>query len=74
MLLSVTPITRVRPRWVTVSMARSDLATAARADRIAVMDDGRIVEAGAAGRVLGAREHPRTGELVAADRSFGAVG
>ncbi|MGW2474129.1 hypothetical protein [Streptomyces sp. NPDC001665] len=50
------------------------MATAARADRIAVMDDGRIVEAGAAGRVLGAREHPRTGELVAADRSFGAVG
>ncbi|MFJ7628610.1 ABC transporter ATP-binding protein [Streptomyces sp. NPDC097595] len=51
-----------------------DLATAARADRIAVMDDGRIVETGAAGRVLGAPEHPCTGELVAADRSFGAAG
>ncbi|MYQ78935.1 MULTISPECIES: ABC transporter ATP-binding protein [unclassified Streptomyces] len=51
-----------------------DLATAARADRIAVMDDGRVVETGAAERVLGAPEHACTRELVAADRSFAAAG
>ncbi|WP_328903974.1 ATP-binding cassette domain-containing protein [Streptomyces sp. NBC_00441] len=51
-----------------------DLATAARADRIAVMDDGRVVEAGAAGRVLGAPEYVCTRGLVAADRSFAEAG
>ncbi|MGW1124649.1 ABC transporter ATP-binding protein [Streptomyces sp. NPDC002526] len=51
-----------------------DLATAARADRIAVMDDGRVVETGAAERVLGAPEHACTREIVAADRTFAAAG
>ncbi|MFE7590523.1 dipeptide ABC transporter ATP-binding protein [Kitasatospora sp. NPDC057512] len=44
-----------------------DLAVVARlADRIAVMKDGRIVESGPAGRVLGAPEHPYTRVLLAA--------
>ncbi|MCG7527958.1 ATP-binding cassette domain-containing protein [Streptomyces sp. OfavH-34-F] len=44
-----------------------DLRTAARANRIAVMDGGRVVESGPAERVLGAPQHPFTGALVAAD-------
>ncbi|MFJ4499651.1 ABC transporter ATP-binding protein [Streptomyces sp. NPDC088864] len=44
-----------------------DLRTAARANRIAVMDGGRVVETGPAERVLGAPQHPFTGALVAAD-------
>ncbi|GAA2984464.1 ABC transporter ATP-binding protein [Streptomyces drozdowiczii] len=51
-----------------------DLGTAALADRIAVMEDGRVVELGAAGRVLGAPDHAFTRELVAAEGTFAAAG
>ncbi|SEB73858.1 peptide/nickel transport system ATP-binding protein [Streptomyces sp. 2131.1] len=51
-----------------------DLGTAALADRIAVMEDGRVVESGAAGRVLGAPEHAFTRELVVAEETFGVPG
>lgn len=51
-----------------------DLGTAALADRIAVMEDGRVVESGAAGRVLGAPEHAFTRELVAAEGTFAVPG
>ncbi|MFB8086691.1 ABC transporter ATP-binding protein [Streptomyces sp. NPDC055992] len=51
-----------------------DLGTAALADRIAVMDRGRVLEAGAAGRVLGSPEHAFTRELVAADGAFAVPG
>ena len=44
-----------------------DLALAAGlADEIAVMDAGRIVESGPAGRIVAAPQHPRTRELLAA--------
>lgn len=47
-----------------------DLETAALADRIAVLEDGEIVEAGAARGVLNAPRHVFTAELSAAARSM----
>ncbi|MER6117578.1 ATP-binding cassette domain-containing protein [Streptomyces sp. NPDC001743] len=47
-----------------------DLTTAALADRVAVLEDGEIVEAGPAGDVLNAPRHPFTAELIAAARSM----
>ncbi|TXS49547.1 ABC transporter ATP-binding protein [Streptomyces sp. OR43] len=47
-----------------------DLDTAALADRIAVLEDGEIVEAGAASDVLNAPRHAFTAELTAAARSL----
>ncbi|MFG3138784.1 ABC transporter ATP-binding protein [Streptomyces sp. NPDC048211] len=47
-----------------------DLDTAALADRVAVLEDGEIVEAGAARDVLTAPRHPFTAELATAARSM----
>ncbi|WP_375551607.1 dipeptide ABC transporter ATP-binding protein [Rhodophyticola porphyridii] len=43
------------------------------ADRVAVMKDGRIVEAGRAGDVLDRPQHPYTQRLIAASRPTGAT-
>ncbi|CAL9671674.1 ABC transporter ATP-binding protein [Streptomyces sp. enrichment culture] len=51
---------------VTVVMVTHDLAAAAgHAQRVVVLDSGRVVETGAADRVLRAPEHPVTRELLA---------
>jgi peptide/nickel transport system ATP-binding protein len=56
-----------RDRGLGVLIVTHDLGAVARlADRIAVMDRGRIVEAGPARRVLSAPGHPATAALVAA--------
>jgi peptide/nickel transport system ATP-binding protein len=55
-----------RTLGVTVVMVTHDLGAAARhAERVVVLDAGRVVEAGAVGRVLTAPEHPVTRELLA---------
>jgi peptide/nickel transport system ATP-binding protein len=57
---------------LTVVMVTHDLTAAARhAERVVVLDAGRVVEAGAVDRVLGAPEHPVTRELLA--HTAGAV-
>ncbi|MEV7481213.1 ABC transporter ATP-binding protein [Streptomyces halstedii] len=58
-----------------VVMVTHDLAAAARhADRVVVLDEGRVVEAGPAAWVLAAPEHPVTRELLAcAGRPVSAV-
>ena len=54
-----------RTLGLTVVMVTHDLAAAARcADRIVVLDAGRVVEAGPAERVLVHPEHPVARELV----------
>ncbi|MEU9384675.1 ATP-binding cassette domain-containing protein [Streptomyces sp. NPDC048279] len=56
-------------RWtlgLTVVMVTHDLtAVAARAEQVVVLDEGRVVEAGRAGRVLVNPEHPATRALLA---------
>ncbi|MER7054159.1 ATP-binding cassette domain-containing protein [Streptomyces sp. NPDC000351] len=55
-----------RTLGVTVVMVTHDLTAAARgAERIVVLDGGRVVEAGPVDRVLTAPEHPVTRELLA---------
>ncbi|MFI9604891.1 ABC transporter ATP-binding protein [Streptomyces sp. NPDC052043] len=55
-----------RTRGLTVVMVTHDLSAAARrAERIVVLDAGRVVEAGPVDRVLVAPEHPVTRELLA---------
>lgn len=55
-----------RTLGLTVVMVTHDLAAAAgRADQVAVLDAGRVVEAGRAGRVLVNPEHPATRNLLA---------
>lgn len=51
-----------------------DLDTAALADRVAVLENGEIVETGAAADVLTAPRHPFTVELTGAARSMRAAG
>lgn len=51
-----------------------DLDTAALADRVAVLEQGEIVETGAAADVLTAPHHPFTRELTTAARSMRATG
>jgi ABC-type dipeptide/oligopeptide/nickel transport system ATPase component len=48
-------------------------AVASAADRVAVMDAGRIVEEGPTGRILAAPAHPRTAELVEAAQALSLV-
>ncbi|WP_406143477.1 ABC transporter ATP-binding protein [Streptomyces sp. NBC_01012] len=58
-----------RTLGLTLVMVTHDLAAAARcADRVVVLDAGRVVESGRADRVLGHPEHPVTRELVGSDR------
>ncbi|MGK9461702.1 ABC transporter ATP-binding protein [Streptomyces sp. G6] len=53
---------------LTVVMVTHDLAAAAaRADQVVVLNAGRVVEAGRAGRVLVDPEHPATRNLLAAE-------
>ncbi|MFF0967059.1 ABC transporter ATP-binding protein [Streptomyces sp. NPDC003703] len=55
-----------RTPGLTVVMVTHDLAAAAsRADRVVVLDEGRVVEAGRADRVLVHPEHPVTRKLLA---------
>ncbi|PRI10295.1 ATP-binding cassette domain-containing protein [Leucobacter massiliensis] len=57
----------VRDRGAAVVLITHELASAARvADRIAVLDGGRIAEAGPIGQVFTAPRHPRTRALIAA--------
>ncbi|MER6526862.1 ATP-binding cassette domain-containing protein [Streptomyces sp. NPDC001508] len=64
-----------RTLGLTVVMVTHDLAAAARhAERVVVLDEGRVAEAGPVDRVLVAPEHPVTRELLAcADRPVFAV-
>lgn len=58
----------VRERGTSVLLVTHDFALAReRADRVAVLDAGRIVEIGPPQQVLGAPAHPRTRLLVRAD-------
>jgi peptide/nickel transport system ATP-binding protein len=60
-----------RELGLTVVMVTHDLAAAARhAEHVVVLDAGRVVESGPAGRVLAAPEHPVTRELLACAHHF----
>ncbi|MCX5415835.1 ABC transporter ATP-binding protein [Streptomyces sp. NBC_00059] len=58
---------------LSVVLITHDLDTAAPANRIAVLDGGRIIEEGPAGQILTAPEHPFTVSLLGASTRWGAA-
>jgi len=63
-----------RDRELAIVLITHDLASAAGwADRVVVLDGGRIVEAGTAERVFAEPEHPTTALLVEAARCHGGI-